>query len=232
MKPTISLAQLEQLRRNAKRLARDKCIPLHEAQARIAADCGYRNWSQLVRGGDSAKVPTRVPAASSIDARTRHYLHGDQSETDVAQYFCVMCDQMALAEHFFDGMHDREKSVERYLRSALNFEVWSPAELRNLRRPGNPTNVLSEDVAAYHEARVAKEASRSPFNRWILLQINRDEPIGDLARDVKSDRDFPVSEASLEELIDYLSSQGAVDGAIRAMRDAHAEFLKCGPQVG
>lgn len=29
----------------------------------------------------------------------------------MAQYYCVMCDQMAPAEHFFDGIHDREKKA-------------------------------------------------------------------------------------------------------------------------
>lgn len=228
MKPTISPAQLEQLRRDAKRLSRQKCIPLHEAQARISADCGYRNWSQLVYGVDSPGVTVRIPAARRTDARTRHYLHGDQSETDEASYFCVMCDSMAPAEHFRDETHDREKSVERYLLSVRNIESWSPARLRNFRRPANPPNALSDDVAAYHDAQVAKEVSRSPFHRWMLSQMHRDEPIGDLARDVQSDKAFPVSEESLDALVGYLEARRATGAVIRAMRDAHAEFLQFG----
>lgn len=226
MKLTISPAQLEQLRRNAKRLARDESIPLHEAQARIAADSGFRNWSLLARGVDAAQSKPQTPTGQPVDIRRRHYLHGDQSETDGIRYYCAMCDQMVPAEHFKDGSHDLKKSIERYVRSIRNFEAWTPTELRNWRRPDDAANLLDEDVTAYHAAQAAKEASRSRFHRWILTQTRREDAIGDLARDIESDKDFPVAETSLEALIDYMDAAGAIDDALKAMRAAHAKFRR------
>lgn len=50
-----------------------------------------------------------------------------------------------------------------------------------------------------------KESWRSPsFYAWLTRQVDRDEPIGDLARDVVDDRDFPRGLHTLPELLDHL----------------------------
>lgn len=57
---TYTPALLEQLRRNAQRLKRDLGIPLNEAQNRIAAEHGFRNWSLL-----SKQCLAATPASAS-----------------------------------------------------------------------------------------------------------------------------------------------------------------------
>lgn len=57
------------------------------------------------------------------------------------------------------------------------------------------------------------------------MQVDRRDWVGDLAQDIKGDKDFPVEETRLAELIAYLKSENAVDEALTALRQAHAEFL-------
>jgi hypothetical protein len=48
------------------------------------------------------------------------------------------------------------------------------------------------------------------FNRWLASQINRDDPIGDLARDCKDDKRWfsPQANPSLRDIFLYLSPYG------------------------
>jgi len=91
----------------------------------------------------------------------------------------------------------------------------------NMRRPSNAANV----VAAGAEAeRVAREASRSEFHRWLERQVKRKNPVGDFARDVKGDRDFPSSDGTRDGIRAYLERTGASMPAVRAFEKAWAEF--------
>lgn len=56
------------------------------------------------------------------------------------------------------------------------------------------------------------------------MQTGRNDWMGDLAQDIKFDKDFPVAETSLDALLRYMAGEGAVDAALAAMRDAYAEF--------
>lgn len=49
MSKPLSAPQLEQLRRNAKRIARQEAIPLHQAQDRLAQQHGFSNWALLTK---------------------------------------------------------------------------------------------------------------------------------------------------------------------------------------
>lgn len=53
MTTPLSKSQLERLRRDAKRLAREKSIHLWEAQQELATERGYRNWSLLVEASNA-----------------------------------------------------------------------------------------------------------------------------------------------------------------------------------
>lgn len=68
---------------------------------------------------------------------------------------------------------------------------------------------------------------RETFTKWLLQQAGRDDPIGDLSRDVARDPDWPAgSDANLGELAGYLRSMGACRGALQALRKAWREWSK------
>ncbi|MEM8752935.1 MAG: DNA helicase [Pseudomonadota bacterium] len=58
-------APIFKLKREAKRLARERAIPLHEALDRVAADEGFRSWSHLAA---SASTSGARPAARILAA--------------------------------------------------------------------------------------------------------------------------------------------------------------------
>lgn len=65
-------------------------------------------------------------------------------------------------------------------------------------------------------------ASTRTFGDW-LASFSRDQTArGDLARDAAADVDFPDDPSDLGELLDYLESCGACDGALAALRSAWA----------
>ncbi len=61
------------------------------------------------------------------------------------------------------------------------------------------------------------------FHDWIKQFEKSQSAVGDLARDMKEDGDFPKS-ASLKEMLDYLDNKGACDGAIDALKDAYNKW--------
>ncbi|WP_230943048.1 YozE family protein [Burkholderia multivorans] len=224
MVSVLSAAQVEQLRRSARRLARDASIPLHEAQDRIAVGQGFRNWSLLVKRVAPPDFSLAPIESQRPELRQRYYFHGDRKESDETQFYCAMCDLFQSAEHFDGREHDATKSVERYLR---NVSSWAeqPAFLRRKwYRPDNAVNVLAAAVRDHEAARVAREASRSAFHRWVVTQAGRNDRIGDLAADIQRDEDFPVAEASLASLLAYLKRVPVRPEVLASMRAAFKEF--------
>ena len=69
-----------------------------------------------------------------------------------------------------------------------------------------------------------KEASRSPFHRWLETQAKRDDPTGDLATDVLRDKTFPVDAATYLQVRRYFNRRRVGQHVIDAIRDAWREF--------
>jgi uncharacterized protein YozE (UPF0346 family) len=223
---TLSAALLEQLRRNAKRRARENAIALHEAQNQIAVEHGFRNWSHLAK---SARVPatsTRFIAAVTEPGletgRVRHYVHGDYSENMPEHCYCAQCDIFTDINHFIPA--HGEQTLERYLRDVLTWNEWHKMPECELRRPENALNALEVAAQVYVTTR---EKARSGFHRWLETQCDRNDPVGDLARDVFSDGNFPTSEQSVEALVDYLHDTGACREAVMTLREAFDEYELC-----
>lgn len=62
------------------------------------------------------------------------------------------------------------------------------------------------------------------FNTWLGLQSDRDDPVGDLARDAASDPDWPDVEA-LDRLQDHIiGAANAGSPALPALERAWAEW--------
>lgn len=153
----------------------------------------------------------------------RHYVHGDQHESEPTKYFCASCDLFVAADHF-EAEHAGE-TEERFFASMRAWQRRPARSKVSVHRPATAKNTI---VAAATAHRAAREASRGGFHRWIESQVKRNDPVGDLARDVKGDRKFPVAEGSRAGVQAYLERSGAVPEAIRAFRDAWREFEATG----
>lgn len=224
MVSVLSAAQVEQLRRSAKRLARDASIRLHEAQDRIAVAQGFRNWSLLVKRAAPPDVSLAAIESQRPQLRQRYYFHGDRKESDETQFYCVMCDLFQSAEHFDGREHDATQSVERYLRNVSSWAEQRAFWRRKWYRPDNAVNVLATAVRDHEAAQVSREASRSAFHRWVVTQAGRNDRIGDLAVDIQRDKHFPVAEASLAGLLAYLKRVPVQADILASMRAAFKEF--------
>lgn len=64
------------------------------------------------------------------------------------------------------------------------------------------------------------------FRQWIITRrINSDTPVGDLARDIKDDKNFPNT-YDYSEMIGYLKYKGACKEARKAFREAFNIYSK------
>ena len=62
------------------------------------------------------------------------------------------------------------------------------------------------------------------FTNWLRLQIDRQDPIGDLARGAAEDRMWPRSGKTVEGYERYLALRGTDPTVITALFDAWAEY--------
>ncbi|WP_275718660.1 YozE family protein [Ralstonia solanacearum] len=81
-------------------------------------------------------------------------------------------------------------------------------------------NALDEEVRWLRADAALREASRSAFHRWHVAQADREDQVGDIAHDIKRDKDFSVAETRLDELIAYLEGETGDDVMLSAFRRA------------
>jgi uncharacterized protein YozE (UPF0346 family) len=149
------------------------------------------------------------------DARTRYYFHGDESESHSGMYMCKICDCYAGPSHFEDhpaaNLHRYDDDQHRWQHGPARWKIGK-------HRPQEPVNLFTE-------ALVSREASRSDFHRWLVMQTDRNDAVGDFAQDAMENRKFPAAETQKAELERYLRLSGASKESIRAFGEAWAEFL-------
>lgn len=63
------------------------------------------------------------------------------------------------------------------------------------------------------------------FKTWIKKYISHDTPIGDLAKDIASDKKFPSSN-NKDVLSDYLISQGCCSQVLSLFKEAFSLYQK------
>ncbi len=61
------------------------------------------------------------------------------------------------------------------------------------------------------------------FVDWLSRHVNRDTPLGDLARDVSRDKEFPMSN-SKEDIRNHLHRKNACQDAISTFNQAWASY--------
>jgi uncharacterized protein YozE (UPF0346 family) len=153
-------------------------------------------------------------------AATRYYVHGDLHDRQRHKYYCARCDLFVPIDHFADAGHVKSRA-ERYLHSLNAWSRHAQARHSKFYRPADAENVIAALAA---EDVKAEKAARSPFFRWLLRQLKRDDPIGDFARDAESDRSFPRTNNSLDGLKSHLFRLNASPEAFVALDEGWAEF--------
>jgi uncharacterized protein YozE (UPF0346 family) len=78
--------------------------------------------------------------------------------------------------------------------------------------------------------KIRSQAAGGNFRQWLLPQIERPDRIGDIARDVESDPDFPQEINRYEELENHLCLQGACEAAIDSAKEAWLEYIQQYPE--
>lgn len=233
MPSSLSAAQVEQLRRNAKRLGRTLSISHSEALNRIAEQNGFKNWSLLSKHSAavaSAGAPPSPPPAVAVrteptGSRQRYYLHGDQLEEDPSRYYCAQCDVFFNAAHFAThGPHTGERFLRR-------LEDWNKRDWRSKmdwRRPDDAVNLLQQDALA---ARAQYQALRPAFSDWLreqgrrLRTGERRDNIALMAMGLLTSRGLPTRPKSLPQLREHYESWGKQHFELEALEAAWAEFL-------
>ena len=61
------------------------------------------------------------------------------------------------------------------------------------------------------------------FTAWLKTHADQRNAIGDLARDVSADPDWP-SRKGRQEQLDYLEERGAIDAAIETLERAWTQY--------
>jgi uncharacterized protein YozE (UPF0346 family) len=67
-------------------------------------------------------------------------------------------------------------------------------------------------------------AAQPSFRDWLIRQAHRDDPVGDIARDMLDDPEWPASDGILAEHRDYLTSVNASPVALNALQQAWDEW--------
>ena len=80
-----------------------------------------------------------------------------------------------------------------------------------------------------HNDKISSFASGGNFSQWLFANTERNDPIGDLARDAVRDKDFPITD-SYNEVEEYLGAYSsavleALDSAWQAYAEKYPERL-------
>ncbi|WP_434046809.1 YozE family protein [Sorangium cellulosum] len=151
---------------------------------------------------------------------TRFYVHGDEREGTAESFYCARCDAFEGRGHFNTEDHV-ERRVELYERSVNAWRALQKSKPIRYRRPSKAKNIIADEAAADKRRR---RAAPTDFLKWLARQDHRDDPIGDLAADVKRDKRFPVTTTSRDMLNEHLRSRGACAEALVALDEAVKEF--------
>jgi uncharacterized protein YozE (UPF0346 family) len=78
--------------------------------------------------------------------------------------------------------------------------------------------------------KIIVNAAGASFYQWLLPQIDRPDRVGNIARDVINDKQFPHESIYYEEIKSYLVSIGACAAAIGSIKESWLEYLQKYPE--
>jgi len=144
--------------------------------------------------------------------KKRYYAHGDLHENKPNLYYCAKCDAFEPLSHFDDLLHIKNRQ-EKYIKSLSVLKSY-----KNHFRPSDAQNIITIHAKADKNA-------QSAFFKWLLRQLKRDDPIGDLAKDVKRDPDFPKTAKTREIIRSYIAHKAHVSReTLVAFDESWSEF--------
>jgi hypothetical protein len=126
----------------------------------------------------------------------RYYVHGDLHHEEPNSYYCHQCDLFAPKSHFDEVAHISGRA-QRFQESLRAWKFHAKESKDRFFRPGKAENIIALLAAA---DTAETKTKRSSFFRWLIRQKDRDDPIGDLARDVEFDKDFPAAKPDIVTL--------------------------------
>ncbi len=68
------------------------------------------------------------------------------------------------------------------------------------------------------------------FKAWLMLQTKRDDPVGNLARDVLKDLTWPPTQ-DMVKLRQHMVKRGAAENTLVALDRAYSEYQKQGDRL-
>ncbi len=149
--------------------------------------------------------------------KERFYIHGDRHNEQNNKFYCSFCDCFDTATHFKKCM-SLEAHIKKYSFAIDKIKSADLDRKKLIFRPSSSQN--------YFAKLKIKNEQASRFYKWINKQLDRDDPISDLANDIISDRKFPKSEDSYKSIYSYILTKGACDEALQALYEAFLEFRK------
>lgn len=221
----FTFGELNLLRREAKRLKKEKNISHCKALDEIALAQGWANWPTLAAAAQPAPEK-EVKRQSSPLARARYYVHGDKAEDGSAQYYCEFCDRFQVSEHF-EVVH----GDAAWRQTLASLESWRKLPLDTkygFQRPDAAVNLFNgvyEMPGALAPLTLASLANASGmFHQWLCGQEWRPDNVGDFARLVATDATFPVGSDDIELIRQHVGSVSL--GMVDALEEAWEDFLE------
>ena len=142
----------------------------------------------------------------------RYYLHGDL--VTLSKYYCAICDAFEEEQHFYSNKFHWMNNRQKYIDSIERRKKANKTFLKNNVRPANSINLFSD----------IQKKKNGKFYIWLKKQKERDDPIGDLAKDALEDESFPIETDSLKRIRTHLFNIHACDEAIQALSEAFDEY--------
>lgn len=122
-------------------------------------------------------------------AKSLYFFHGDRIRSNENRFYCAFCDSFEVENHF-ESCSNRTRQ-DHILRYQLSKKQFTPDD--NWYRPTNTPNLFK------HKRAKTKDGV---FYVWLMEHVDDDSVIGDLARSVSMDDDFPRS------ISDYVTLRG------------------------
>jgi uncharacterized protein YozE (UPF0346 family) len=83
---------------------------------------------------------------------------------------------------------------------------------------------MLQENREHHIRRIRDVASGANFYQWLVANSERQDPVGDIARDAMEDTDFPREAGMYEEVRIWLEGHGACNAKLDALVDAWREY--------
>lgn len=223
---TLSFADVERLRREAKQLKKEQGVRLGRALEEIAAANGWKNWNALL---DAAKCGPHDEVVENrpLD-KARYFVHGDEDDANPEQYYCEFCDRFEQRSHFESAHGD-----DAGRRTLVSLKTWRklPIDAKpQYRRPNSAPNLFqhlyrtSLPAPQQKGERLRRSEPSGMFHAWLCEQEWRPDNVGEFARLAACDPNFPGSSDEAEVIRQHLRSAPAE--ALNGFQEAWDDFLE------